>query len=693
MYRIKFLLSLFILAYHCFAGNQPRGYAIVIDEKSLHECEAEVKQYASAVEQYNGLKSIIVVNQWGVPDSIRACLISMYADEKCPLAGAVFVGDIPVPMVRDAQHLTSAFRMNQDIYTWRDTSVPSDRFYDDFGLQFDFICRDTIAEESDSYAGSNTGPCPYFYYSLRADGAQQVRPSIFSGRIRPTDANGTSRYEKLRRYLRKAVRAKQEQNYADQIFYFTGHGSLTESKVAAIDEKANIYEHFPWMLTSREGINYMDFSQEKFIKQRMMNELMREDLDLAFLHHHGDFDTQYLSGYPRNASEEEKHQANLILEDFASYGFAPNCRCVVFDACYNASFHRHDCIANEYVFGEGKNIACIGGTVNVLQDKWYDKLMGLLGEGVYVGIVNAYLQYLESHVVGDPTFTFNSKEASKVSASLNDLIVRAWRGEVKAKEVRKNLLQSSLPDLQVLGMEILAEMNAIDNAELLKMLDESPYSEVRLQALQMLAQRGGDDFVEGIALASRDRNEMVQRFAMNHIRGNGCPRLAASLIRIVLANNPSARVKFDASEALAFVPKENLMQELERQQQQLVSTDKDSTVNALRKKIEQSGDFWQERIDKLIADSLDEKQFKFIGSSLRLYLPHNRIHDVISYIERPSTPIDRKQKLTEALGWNTASYYRNDIADFAKRLSENPDEDYNVRKEALKTYNRLKTKQ
>ena len=186
---------------------------------------------------------------------------------------------------------------------------------------------------------------------------------------------------------------------------------------------------------------------------------------------------------------------------------------------------------------------------------------------------------------------------------------------------------------------------------------------------------------------------MVQRFAMNHIRGNGCPRLAASLIRIALANNPSARVKFDASEALAFVPKENLMQELERQQQQLVSTNKDSTVNALRKKIEQSGDFWQERIDKLIADSLDEKQFKFIGSSLRLYLPHNRIHDVISYIERPSTPIDRKQKLTEALGWNTASYYRNDIADFAKRLSENPDEDYIVRKEALKTYNRLKTKQ
>ena len=209
----------------------------------------------------------------------------------------------------------------------------------------------------------------------------------------------------------------------------------------------------------------------------------------------------------------------------------------------------------------------------------------------------------------------------------------------------------------------------------------------------MLAQRGGDDLVDGIILASRDRNEMVQRFAMNHIRGNGCSRLASSLIHIALANNPSARVKFDASEALAFVPKEDLMRELELQKQRVISTNKDSMVNALRNKIQQSGDFWQERIDKLIADSLDEKQFKFIGSSLRLYLPHNRIHDVISYIERPTTPIYRKQKLTEALGWNTTSYYRNDIADFAKRLSKNPSEDESVRKEALKTYNRVKMKQ
>ena len=96
----------------------------------------------------------------------------------------------------------------------------------------------------------------------------------------------------------------------------------------------------------------------------------------------------------------------------------------------------------------------------------------------------------------------------------------------------------------------------------------------------------------------------------------------------------------------------------------------------------------------------DEQRAFVVGDVLTFYRPwyytelgHYLETDVISYIERPTTPTYRKQKLTEALGWNTTSYYHNDIADFARRLSENPSEDESVRKEALKTYNRVKMKQ
>ena len=671
MKRISIILLTFLCTLSSFAAR--RGFAIVIDQQSLNEARHEIEHYAKAIEDVNGLKTYIVVDKWNVPDSIRACLEKMYNDKDCRLAGAVFVGDIPVPMIRDAQYLTSAFRIDQG-RPRKESSCPSDRFYDDFGLKFDYLDKDTDGD-------------PYFYYSLRADGEQRIRQSIFSGRIRPTDAGGTSRYEKLRNYLQKAVRAKSEQNIVDKLFYFTGHGSLTESKVAAIDEKGNLYEHFPWLLTMRDGISYMDFAQEKYIKQSMMNELMRPELDFAVLHHHGDYDTQYLSGpAPKDASEEEKLMPDIHLEDFAAYGFKPNCRFVSFDACYNASFHRDDCIANEYIFSSGQTVAIVGGTVNVLQDKWYDKLAGLLGLGVYVGYLAAYQQYLETHIVGDPTFTFTPAIST---IDLNELIAAAWRGEADTKVI-KELLQQPHADLQCLALELLDEQGELDNATLLELLDKSPLSLVRLQALHLLARHGGEDFVKALQLSAFDRNEMVQRFTMNFIRQNGDPRLATPLTTILLQNNPSARVKFDAEEAMKLMPKELMHAEIDRQGKNVVSTNADSLITRLKNRTADMSNFWNERINLIVSDSISDKEFQFIGSSLRLYMLQERVPEIIEYILRPSTSDVRKIKLTNALGWNRNSYQREAIARFAEQLSHDTMVSDSVRNEALKTYNRVK---
>ena len=117
------------------------GFAIVIDQKSYQEAKVQVDAYASAVEQLHGMKSYIVIDHWQVPDSIRATLIRMHAQKQDPVIGAVLVGDIPVAMVRDAQHMTSAFKMDQS-RDRRESSVPSDRFYDDFGLKFRPLGKD-----------------------------------------------------------------------------------------------------------------------------------------------------------------------------------------------------------------------------------------------------------------------------------------------------------------------------------------------------------------------------------------------------------------------------------------------------------------------------------------------------------------------------------------------------------------------
>ena len=302
MRKLNLLLCLLFAAQTLFAAPAARGFAIVVDSVSYVQAKEQIEAYAAEIER-EGLKVYTVIDRWGVPDSLRAQLIALHGAAKAPIEGAVFVGDIPIPMIRDAQHMTSAFKMNQKTYDKKESSVPSDRFYDDFSLEFRFLERD---EDNPAY----------FYYSLTETSAQRLSPDIYTGRIRPTDCGGTSRYEKLRAYLEKVVAEKRSANTLDQILYFSGHGFVSESMMARIDEKAMLYDHFPWLNKQKNGISYIDHRQQKYIKFPLMNEMQRPDLDYAVLHHHGDWDTQYLNNLPQSSyTEEEIASVKLYLRE------------------------------------------------------------------------------------------------------------------------------------------------------------------------------------------------------------------------------------------------------------------------------------------------------------------------------------------------------------------------------------------
>ena len=623
-----------------------KGFAIIIDPKSHALAKTEVFAYAHAIEQVNRMKVYTIDDRWGVPDSIRACLYSMYS--KGLIQGAVFIGDIPVPMIRDAQHLTSAFKMSQKLPREK-SSVPSDRFYDDFRLKFRFLEKDSSSA--------------LFYYSLRADGEQHVCSSIFTGRIRPTDAGGTSRYEKLRKFLRKAAAEKLAAGQLRRIFFFTGQGSLNESRVAAMDEKIQYYEHFPWLTRSpRQSIKYIDYSQEKYIKASLMNELQREDLDLSILHHHGDFDTQYLGRANKDVPDSiDALQRDLHLPDFAAYRFRPSSRVVIFDACYNGAFQNDDCIANEYIFSDGKTVACMGGTVNVIQDKWYDRLIGLLAYSHTIGEINNYQQLLESHIIGDPTFFFAPETEIKLSETADGTSLKLLQEFDKGK---------------------------LSTARLLETLKTSPFDQVRMQALQLLARAGGDDFVKGIAVALDDKAEMVQRFAVNYCKLSGSPELARPLVKVWTDNSASARVKADARMAVEFFPRDVLQKAFDEVWATADYVNKDSLGAKYQTVISKYANYWEKEVDEIIADTLRDKAFNFSASCMRIYCPHSRIPDIMNYV-RTGTGDARRVTLIEAMGWYSHSYQAPVIAKISKEISENPGESEALRAEALKTYNRI----
>ena len=701
------------------------GFAIVIDPKSYNEAKTQVEAYASAVEQLHGMKPYIVIDRWQVPDSIRATLIRMHSQKQDPVIGAVFVGDIPVAMVRDAQHMTSAFKMDQR-RDRRESSVPSDRYYDDFGLKFNSLGKDETK--------------PYFYYSLRADSRQNLQPTIFSGRIRPTDAGGTSRYEKLRSYLSKLVEEKRRQRSLQQMFYFSGHGYISESKVARIDEKGSYLEHFPELRGRINRIGYLDHSDHNPVKTMLMDELMRTDLELAVLHHHGYWDTQYLNTlvkpqtvrgakdfvtrYCREHIYEAKQRgknadslrvalekkfdlpqswlanalapeltkqdsldeaaSDLHLEDFKGYGFRPNVPVVVIDACFCGSFHQDDCIANEYLFQPGRTVVCIANTVNVLQDKWSDRLLGLLSNGGCVGDIARYSTYLESHVIGDPTFRFASTNGKTLNLDhiINEDKPSVW----------KKLLNNDHPDIQALAIEHLFRHNLISSAKLRSIYESSPYATVRLQALEKIALMGDDNFIEVLKEASQDSHELVQRQALRLIGKSGDERLIPALIKVCISNNTSDRSNFNAIADLSVFPKDKLLAEFDRQfnSPTVCYMQKDSVRTKIRRTIERSADKWTKDTELIVNPSTTAKKRIMCIRQCRNFMAHGLIPMLIDYL--PKADADSQKALLEAFGWHNYSTMVPRMIEAAKAIAADTRYDEAVRNEATKTIARLQHK-
>ena len=200
-----------------------QSFAIVVDADSYTHCGPQIEAYAASVRA-DGLEAFVAAGPWETPEAVRDSLRSWHASRA--LAGTVFIGNIPVPMIRKAQHLTSAFKMDEQNFPMRDSSVPSDRFYDDFDLVFRPVGRDSVETR-------------FFYYELAPESPQEISCDIFSGRIHPSD-KFQDRYTELSKYLTKLVRLRAEENELDRVMSYTGEGSFSDSMIAWKDEAVTL---------------------------------------------------------------------------------------------------------------------------------------------------------------------------------------------------------------------------------------------------------------------------------------------------------------------------------------------------------------------------------------------------------------------------------------------------------------------
>ncbi len=160
--------------------NAASSFVVFVDIETYNKCEAELKAYRSALEK-EGLGTYIYAAEWRRPEQVRGYLYSVNA-EKTHLEGVLFVGDIPVVKVKGAAHLASNPQRAAE-KEW----IVTDRFYDDFQLDFNFCGRDSLD-------GS-------FAYELSSRGRQDVFCDIYSSRIVTAGIEPDKKYEVVREIL------------------------------------------------------------------------------------------------------------------------------------------------------------------------------------------------------------------------------------------------------------------------------------------------------------------------------------------------------------------------------------------------------------------------------------------------------------------------------------------------------------
>lgn len=696
----------------------PRTFAVVIDDVTLERCRPQVDAYRKVLEE-EGLPVFVVSDRWSAPEEVREVLVDLHA--RRGLEGCVFVGDIPIAMITKAQHLTSAFKMNEYEYDIHEVSVPSDRFYDDFDLKF--IPQGAPARGL------------FHYYELAPDSPQYISCDIYSGRIKAQKAFGDP-YAQIARYLEKAVREHRAATRFDRFVSYTGHGSYSNSLVAWRDEQMLLDEQFGDTFRHAQGAKFLRYSMQPFMKSTVIREVRRDDLDMMVFHEHGLADRQYLSGTPyvstpedacfemgfmlrerarRSASSRSSAlrqaaelgldstwycapdtaeqlrtdsladlRTGIILEEIPA--IAPNARFVIFDACYNGDYREDNFIAGHYIFSDGRCVTTFANSVNVLQDKSAFDLLGLLGEGLRIGAWAQNIHILESHVIGDPTCRFVAAHPGlDINAMAANRDAEFWLAQ----------LNHEIPDVQNLAMIRLWESDCPDLSDLLlDKMKQSPYAVVRYNAFRLLESLGGEAYREALCLAAYDRFEFLRRVAVTRMGRVGDERFIPILIDVYAQDRNAARIVFNIGESIQCFDRVKTKQAIESYFADKHYFHADSLKQELLRKIENADGLSQ--AEETLAELRDPKtseRMKLMSISFLKNRPYNQMTDELLALLNDATQSETlRTRLAESLAWFNLSVHKEQIARAGRELLSQEDLSPTFRKELVRMVNRLESK-
>ena len=723
------------------AGKPGRAsVAVVIDQDCYSQTKDAVNEYVDAME-LDGKTGILLIDEWGVPDSIRVRLETLHREKA--LEGAVLIGDIPVPMIRDAQHLSSAFKMDQK-RDWKESSIPSDRYYDDFHLQFSFLSRDKDRKD-------------FFYYSLAPESPQQIRSDIYTARIKP--AQGQDKYKAIADFLRKAVRTKKAAIEAagakasvstntaatattdqaagrgtnglalaepDRVMFFAGHGYNSESMVSRMNEYKALHEQIPSVNKPGGKVDFINFDFDKSVKTRLLSALGDEDLDVALLHHHGYNDMQLLNGSPyestpdgwlalaRNYFREKMRSSRnpeATRKDFIKrFGIpgewldeASDPELIIKDSLYDRSMDiytddidRYDIKARFVLFD-----ACFNGAFTEADYVVPHYLFGEANNTVaaLAHSVNTLQDVWTDELVGlfdegvcagnifKHVWSLENHlfgDPTFHFGAVSDLDRKVSMKEEKAGIWRKLLKSESTPcDVKCLAVRVLTRNGNITGEELLDLQRNSGSGIVRLAAFNGNVELAGNCLTEAISLGLDDSYELLQRLSARYAGYNQSPELDEQIVRLYVDPLTPTRVMFQLKAPLVDI-ETGKATELVRKYGHWKG---DEGLDSLIDYLEVSGKSLSADLANLESDSPNARNARLFIRSQRNQCRADILDALQTFFAKTDDPAIKLQ-IAELLGWYRYSYAREKALGICRSL-HSAESDPVIRDEFRRSISRL----
>ena len=704
--------------------KQATAFAIVTDNQTYANTKEAMHLYKDAVEA-DGLATYLISGDFKNPDEVKQEIVKVY--NECPtLEGFVLVGDIPVALVRNAQHMTTAFKMREKAFPWDQSSVPTDRFYDDLNLKFEYLKQDSVNAD-------------HFYYKLTEDSPQRLNPTFYSARIKYPEKKGGDKYQAIAAFLKKAAAAKAEKsNKLDKVLSFNGGSYNSDCLIVWMDDEKAYMENFPLAFGREKGFTHLNFRMEYPMKYRLFDELQRKDLDVFMFHEHGMPTGQLINnelactgledrykmlkstlynavvGHTKEGESTDKrrlqmqekrhvtevffkdldnpefweadsiHYADerIITADLMKRNLKTNPKFVMFDACYNGSFHEDDYIAGQYIFNDGQTLVAQGNTRNVLQDRWTIEMIGLMSHGVRAGQYNRIVASLEGHLFGDPTHRWAPVEENTWSV---DMTVRK-----NDKAYWEGLLNNKYADIQSLAMRMLADLDTKKeySNKFLEMYRTTPFNTTRMEAIKLLSRYNDGNFTEVLKEGVNDSYELAARMSANYAAFHGEESLIPYVVEAMIEHNERLRVQMGVQKALSLFPREKVyaaIDEFYAKKDRVNEADEKARVLRSLNRDYKNDDKKHAELMDVNADWNDRVMDI---RTVRNYNAHVNVDDYLNLIRNEANPLEVRIVMTEALGWFTCSYKSPYIVSELKKYL-NPSLPEELRLEVEQTINRL----